>query len=59
MGVAYAWFMSTVELEQLLREAEALLAVNGELPAPAAKAVGMLSKRFAAIGRNCLNKSSG
>ena len=38
IAVAYAWVMSKVELEQLLRDAEALLAVSGELPAVVAKA---------------------
>lgn len=41
--------MSKVELEQLLRDAEALLAGSGELPAPAAKAVGMLLNAVEAL----------
>ena len=42
IAVVYAWGMSKVELAQLLRDAEALLAVSGELQSQAAKNVARL-----------------
>ena len=41
--------MSKLELEQLLKEAEGLLAVSGDLPAAAEKAVGMLLNAVEAL----------
>lgn len=41
--------MSKVELEQLLGDAEALLAVSGELQYPPTKAVGMLLNAVEAL----------
>lgn len=66
IAVAYAWGMSKVELEQLLGDAEALLAVSGEIQYPPTKAVGMLLNAVEAlcsdkqeILKEVLKKSSG